>query len=331
MHSVLQTGKCWNEFQKDFPDKYFETLANKNILQIASMTQEELFNSPHVLLFGNEVTILKLYVHALLSKVFQKNVISKIAEFEYTNNSSKYTCNYKYSDVHLEIDMQEIISSERQFISDFIYKHIGNTRNIYQQKHIVVIHNIQSMTDATMFSLRRPLEQFSNNILFIVTTKSLSRIESAILSRFMYIKCRIEPDNLENFFEMFVSNKEIEGTIEIDPTDGLTHNLLSLSISETQDNIKNRLENFIDELLKEKNVSKACELIRSFGYKILHFNVPLATIMKITVNKLMNNKHFKNNIVEIVTLSANLEHKSLSLGKPILIFENYFLEIYKHI
>jgi len=331
MHSIVQTGKFWNEFQKDFPDKYFETLANKNILQIASMTQEELFNSPHVLLFGNEVSILKLYVHALLCRVFKKNIISKTAEFEYTNNSSKYTCNYKYSDVHLEIDMQEIISSERQFISEFIYKHIGNTRNIYQQKHIVVIHNIQSMTDATMFSLRRPLEQFSNNILFIVTTKSLSRIESAILSRFMYIKCRIEPDNLENFFEMFVSNKEIEGTIEIDPTDGLTHNLLSLSISETQDNIKNRLENFIDELLKEKNVSKACELIRSFGYKILHFNVPLATIMKITVNKLMNNKHFKNNIVEIVTLSANLEHKSLSLGKPILIFENYFLEIYKHI
>ncbi|NDE61092.1 MAG: hypothetical protein EB038_02560, partial [Cyclobacteriaceae bacterium] len=147
----------------------------------------------------------------------------------------------------------------------------------------------------------------------------------------MPIKCTIPENILQLFFEDFLNaNPNIPDNIELDPSDGLARNLLIISQEHiVQNNISKYICNFIDTLLKEKNVMKVCELVRVSGYKILHFNVPLERIMKITISHLATIKKAKQYISDIISISANLQHKSLTVSKHIIVFEKYFLDIYK--
>jgi hypothetical protein len=318
-----------HNFQTEFNEHYFDLLANTRIHRLCSLTIDELFGSPHLLFYGNDPTILKMYVDVILTRIFKTTIVKRSTTYDVMANNNKYSCPYKYSDVHLEIDIDQIVSAERQFISDFISNHIAKTKNISYQKHIIVMHNVNSLHEQSMYALRYPIERLSRNVYFIFTAKTTSRIEPSFLSRCFQIRSNIQEENIEQFFEHFLERNKIEDEIEIDPTDGVINNILKLSKCDIPNNIEKQLTLFIDQLLKEKNIFKGCELIRSFGFKILHFNVPIATIMKITLNYLGTLKQFDKYIYDLVKYSTELEYKSISVSKPILIFERYFAEIYK--
>lgn len=325
----MEVGKYWVSFKKDFDTKYFDYIANRNVKQICSLSTDDFFGSPHSVLYGNDMSIIKMIVDTMLSRVFQKQLSKKSSIYEISTNSNKHQCPYCYSEVHIEIDMEEIVTAERQFISDFISKHIAGTKSIHQPKHIVVIHNAQSMSEGSILALRKPLEQFSNNIIFIFTTQNISRLDGTLKSRCMQIRCNTDNEKMETFFEFFIEENMISGDqFEIDPYDGIINNLLKLS-SSVPNSIECKLHAFIDKLLVEKNVFNAYEHVRNFGYKMLHFNVPFAIFMKITIKYLSKTPKYKKFMYDIAVLSADLELKSQNVSKQILIFENYYMEIYK--
>jgi hypothetical protein len=290
-----------------------------------------------------------MYVDVILSKIFDTPIKKHNTSYEVVANNNKYNCPYKYSDFHLEIDIHQIVSAERQFISEFISNHIAKTKNITQQKHVIVMHNINSLNEQSMFALRYPIERLCKNVIFIFTAQYTSPIEPAFLSRCLLLRSNIEDEDMEEFFEYFISQNNIDPTdgitknihklsisqnniedpVEIDPSDGIIKNILKLSKYNVENNIEKQLHLFIDQLLKEKNIFKACELIKSFGFKILHFNIPIANIMKITLDYLCNIKSFQKHLYYLIQFSADLEYKSTKISKYILVFERYFIEIYK--
>lgn len=326
----MDVGKYWVMFKKDFEKKYFDYLINTRIKSLCSLKQDEFFSSPHVMLYGNDVSILKLYVDSILSRILQKKIVKKSARHEVTTNNNKHQCPYSYSDVHIEVDMEEITCAERQFISDFISRHIASTKSIYQQKHIVVIHNAHSMSEGSVLAIRKPLEQLSNNIIFIFSTQNISSIDCTLKSRCMLIRCNTEIRDIEDFFEFFIEENEVQlDQFVIDPYDGIIYNLLRLSNPNVDNNVHSKMNEFIEKLLEEKNIQNAYELVRAFGYKILHLNIPFARFMRETICLLSKKHKYKKYIRDIVMLSAELELKSKKVSKQILVFEKYYMEIYR--
>jgi hypothetical protein len=342
----LPSLEVWKTFRDRFSTDYFDILANDTIKVISKWDKDMLFSSAPILMFGIDGSLLKLFTRTLLCRIFQTNVneVPKDAEYQFTNGSVKCIAKYSYTANYIEIDMSRIGSGEKTFITEFLYKHIGSTKHINQEKHVVVLHNVHTMTSLTWFSLRRPLEMLSKNVIFIMTTPTLNKIDATIRSRMMHVKATVGEEAMGSFFEVFVDKMEIndgidsEKEIELDSQDHLSYNILLLSryldptYTLTTNNVDTKIVTFLDEILKETNLLKVVERIRAFGYKILHFNVPLAYIMKITIEYVAEHKKFKkkNDIIqEVIALSANLEHKSLSIHRPILVFENYFLKLYK--
>lgn len=316
-------------FQKNFESIYFDKLANPRIQKITSQTIDELFCCPHLLLYGNDVSLLKLYSDTMLSRIFKKTIVKSDASYEVSSNNNKYNCPYIYSDIHVEIDVEQILHAEKQFICNFISNHIATTKNISQAKHVCVIHNIHKLNEQSIFSLRYPIERFSNNIYFIFTARTITQVEPAFLSRCLLIRSNVEDECIESFFETFLEQNDIDNEVEIDPNDGIVMNLLKLHGNNFQSSVEKQLHQFIDQLINEKDIFKVCENIRTFGFKILHFNIPIATIMKITLKYILPMKTFKKHIYKIVKCSADLEVKSAHMSKQILVFERYFVEIFK--
>jgi hypothetical protein len=321
--------EIFKTFRSHFSSKYFDIIANDNLQKVATFSKLDLFTSPHILFYGNDPTLLRMIVDTIISKIFQEELVKKKCAYELTNNNNKYSCSYSYSKFHTEIDIESVLSAERQFISEFISGHIASTKNILQEKHIVVIHNINSLNENTMYALRYPIERLSNNVFFIFTSKTITGIEPALLSRCMPLRCNISIDNMEQFFEAFVENNNIEDIVEIDPNDNILCNVLKLTKNDSTDNLHKKLHAFIDDIAVDKSIGSVCEKIRTFGYKILHFNVSIATIFKIVIKYASQHKLLKKHIYHIVQLSANLQLKDVEMSKPILLFERYFMEIYR--
>lgn len=328
MDNEIQSGKYWNIFKDNF-NKYFDLVCTKNILELSKMPIEEFFANPHILLYGNDPTILKLMISTMIERVFKVENKMKSSVFEVDNNNNKYSCPYKHCQTYIAIDMAEIATAEKQFISDFIYKHISQTKNIYQQKHIIVMYNVNTLSTQSAYAMRRPLEVFSNNVMFIFTSKSLSNVEPAILSRFMMLRCNIAENSKIALLEKFAEDNRIEHDIELDPDDSLVFTLLKMSNPNTVNTIENSIKNFLINLFKEKQFLKACEMIRVFVYKILHFNVPVSSIMKIVIYHVKDDKKFKTKIYEVVSLSANLEVKASHVSKVSILMEQYFMHVYR--
>lgn len=326
----------WSSFRTNFYAKYFDIIANLHLERLSHLSEQEFMASPHIMLYGNDTTMLKLITDSILQRVLKRTNTKKKGSFDVVNNNNKYTCPYLHCDTFIEIDMSQITSSEKQFVSEFICNHIACTRNVFQQKHVIVLHNVDTLTEQSSFALRRPIERYSSNIMFIWTTPSLSHIEPTLLSRFMPVRCQIDEANMLTFFETFIQHcihdnaMVYEQTeIEIEPCLGLTYNLIKLATHDNENTVELSIRAFLKDLFKEPNILKASEAIRVFGYKILHFNVPIAYIMKVTISLLSEDKKFKKKIVDIVQLSSELQHHSNKVSKHVLVLEQYFLRIYK--
>ena len=326
----IETGKYWHIFRNRFED-YFNILANSNLKRLSKMSPEEFFSNPNIMLHGIETTILKLITRTLFRRIFKIETKMQQCQFEVVNSSNKYNCPYEYCETYTEIDMAKIVSAEKQFLTDFVCNHIATHKNIYQQKHIVVMHNTDSLGVQSSFALRRTLESYSKNVVFFFTARSFSNLESAIQSRFMFVRCNVPIDYKIAFLEKFLDDNSIEHQIEIDPRDSIVEMLLKISSNNNVENtIETTIRKFLQGLFLEKNILKACEITRTFAYKILHFNVTFARIAQDVIDVLSTQRKFVNKMHDVVQLSADMETESHSVSKKSLILEQYFLCLYSY-
>lgn len=330
--SDLKTCQYWLHFKQNMESKYFDMVCNNRLKTLASCSPDDLFNSPNLLLFGADVSLLKLYVDAMLQRIFRKPIVKHSTQYDLSCNNNKYQCGYKYSDVHIEVDLGELGVSDKQFISEFIVQRLGTMRNINQAKHLVVLHNVSQAGHLAVSALRKAMD-FTRNITFILTTRSLSVVDESMQSRCMAIRCNTEPDDLEAFYEQFVTDVGLDSgdkPLEIDPNDGIILTLLQFSNPNAgKSAIHVKLKDFLSTLATEKNLEKGCSSIRTFSHKILHFNVPVAHIFKECLKIFSDMPKMSKHLVDIAVLSADLDAKSAKMSKPVIVLEQYFVHIYR--
>jgi hypothetical protein len=321
-------------FHDNFYHKYFNILGNPILKNISNFSENELFSSPNILLYGNHVTILKLFLDSILMKIFNiQHIKRQSASYDCTVNNNKQSFSYNSSDIFIEIDLQCQGSGEKQFLCDFVGDQILTTKNIKHPKHIIILHNLQKASDQTIFALRKLMERHSHNALFIITCPSLSKINEPIKSRCMLVRCNLDIDNVATFFETFIEECDLDDdvVVEIEDTDIMKKIIQIASPSINDGFVPKTIHAFLDKILKTTSISTLMNETKAFGFKILHLNIEFKNILKICIDYFSQKKKYSKYMCDIVSLAADTELKSLHVNKSFVLFENFIYKIYRMI
>ena len=200
--------KLYNYFIDNI-NKYYEFLPNNIINNISKLNLNE---SNHIILYGNEGSLKDYYVYYIIN-ILTKTVINKndikleIKTINVKNNNIEF--NVFINKTFLELDLVNRSNYDRNIISKYIIDIIKN-KNYKYDKHIIILRNFDKLTYGAFMSLRRIMELYSINVLFICICENLSIIPDAIKSRCFYIRCPIiEMKQLLNFIKIFLKDLNI--------------------------------------------------------------------------------------------------------------------------
>lgn len=320
----------WQSFRSTLDDVYFDMLAPDMMKQLACMPAHEFFSMPHLLFVGRDVTLTRLLVQCILKRVVGDHVTNKrTAEVEVSVNGTKHSMKYVYSASHSEIDLEDVSSGQRQFLTEFIHRHLATTKviNPTQQKRIVVMHGMDMCKH--QFALRKVLESCASHVMFIMTANSSSHINEAILSRCCTIRSSVPRAKFDEFCEVFMKNQGIDEA-QVDSTDGITYTVLNMCAGKQNDGIEASITDHVIMLMATTDVPKIVQANREFAFKMLHFQVPCAHIFKHVVLALTSKKLGKDRLVQLVASAAELEHMSHSVAKPSIVIEQFLLQVWRH-
>lgn len=330
MTSVVVMGlDHFKSFKDNFVGTHFEQLASPHVKLLAALSPDELFSQPHQLMYGPDVTLTRMMLDGVLTKVFHCSA-KKPAMVEVIVNGTKCEMPYTYTNVHTEIDLGLIASGERNLLSEFVHKHLGSTKsvNVNQAKRIVVLHGIDDST--SLFALRKVLESCSNNVLFILTAKNVSKINDAIKSRCAFVRCAVSETQFDAFCQSFMAAHGIQEAC-VDRAEGITYTVLNFGQPEGEDGITRFINSHITALIDPQcALPAALTSNRAFSFKMLHFQVPIAMVFRAVI-RICSSKHkkvFKNKLAHIVHTAANLEHKAERVSKPSLPIEKLLHELW---
>lgn len=271
-------------------------------------------------LYGNENIYMNHISNMMIKKMFNnRNIITKKTIFAYTNNlDTKIEVEYEYSDYHFEFEYSE---KHIAFIKSII-----QNKNISSRSFVFIIKNMDNTTKVSQFPLKKLMD--ANNAIYIFLTKSLNKIENAILSRSTIINTHFPILNIYKIFNSIIK-KPIE-FIEFEKHFNNAHNSIVVLLIQNENGfvqlrILQNLDNLINKIQKEKNMFEIIILIREFIYKAYHITFPLQYISKFVINKFIKEKY----ISDIVSLCAECDNDLNNTNKEILIYEKFFINLVK--
>jgi len=168
-----------------FIDKYIPTCKEDvffhkdiyNILQIMSNDD----SIPHLLFHGPYGSGKKTMVKIFLEMLFG-DLVKSTKNVKYNETEEEFKQSYH----HIFIEPKGN-NHDRYLIHDVIKLYVSKARyNIIKPKHkfkVVVINNLDIMSESVQFSLRRTIEKYSEQCRFILISNSISKVINPISSR----------------------------------------------------------------------------------------------------------------------------------------------------
>jgi DNA polymerase III delta prime subunit len=143
---------------------------------------------PHLLFHGPNGSGKKTMVNIFMEMLFGKSIHS-VKDVKYIVSGSGNTETeeqFKQSFHHIFIEPKGN-NHDRYLIHDVIKVYVSKARyNLVESKHhfkLVVINNVNIMSESVQFSLRRTIEKYSDQCRFIIISNSISKIINPIASR----------------------------------------------------------------------------------------------------------------------------------------------------
>ncbi len=285
-----------------------------NMLEIMSNDS----SIPHLLFHGpygsGKKTMVKIFMEMLFGKsVHQVKNVKYIVSGSVNNETEE---EFKQSFHHIFIEPKGN-NHDRYLIHDVIKVYVSKARyNLVESKHnfkLVVINNIDIMSESVQFSLRRTIEKYSDQCRFILISNSISKVINPIISRCKCVLVKSPQENDIVDYSYHIAKKE-----NINMTIDRVGYILQLY----NGNIKNvlwrlqlyKLNEIYLETIKEqitdiKNLFKHCEINYNFDmfYNIIknyeYENVFIYKNLNKFVNKLGNELFtiFKNMLNPYIT------------------------------
>ena len=180
----------------NYLNKYYEYLDNNIITRLAKSNSIDL---PHLHLYGCEGSMKNYYVYYIINKLY--NISLKKEEFKLEKNTLKINNNNIEFNIYItkhfrELNLNDKSNYDKSIITNYL-KNIVETKNCIHDKHIIILKDFDKLSHNCYMTLRRLMEIYSKNVLFICVSTNLSNIPDSIQSRCLNIRCPIiEKKNL---------------------------------------------------------------------------------------------------------------------------------------
>lgn len=180
-------------------NKYYDYLSNDLIDNINNIELSEL---PHINLYGTNSSMKDYYVYYIINQLtktnFQHNLL-RTQKYNINVNNNNVEFNVKIYDSFQEYNLIYKSNYDKHIISKHIFNIIKNNNYNYD-KHIIVLKDFDKLNFNAYMSLRRSMELYSSNTLFICVSSNISKIPDALTSRLLNIRCPyIDKKLLANF------------------------------------------------------------------------------------------------------------------------------------
>lgn len=248
---------------------------------------------------------------------------------------------YYHNPCFLEINlMHPSVNKNLAMLSKFLTTIIKN-KNISNEKHCIIIKNIDMLDAQYYSSYRIILERFSNNACFICTAHSIDKIDVPVKSRFTLVRMPLftHQEIINIFTKMNVvlnshllADKQMRNIIkaiyiaEIERTN-------SLNISNNNDIVQVTAElcnmNFppIVEFVKTK--PHTIHDIKTFAFKCFQYNIGIQDLVcdMLKIKGLLKSKVAKIRLVKTAT-DIECKLKQAKKGKEPIYIETFLCQVF---
>ncbi len=318
-------------------DKIYPLLGKNNIHNL------EDYDIPHINLYGPEGSMKKFYSYYIINKINNINLNSKDLNIKQDkilikNNSIEFKLiNNKY---FKEINLFNKLNNEKNILKYYILETI-KIRNITTKKHVFILTDFDKFSFNSFMLLRRIMESYTNNVLFIFVSTNLSKIPSAIKSRCLNIRCPIlDYKILVKVLQFltkkyFIEKKDLTKNIKKNEGDiykilfDLENQLHYPDSNGFQNILHNDISKHLAYIKKEKNPIKLIENNRIFIFKLINFNFNNETILENFVEILIKKYSKYIDVNKIIKLTNDTNINIVKSYRELYHYELYLFNIYK--
>jgi len=233
----------------------------------------------NVLLYGSHGFPTDLFIEEVIKHKFD---ISTIYKKECNWNKEII---YFWNQYFLEIDlMHPGMTRDLSELSKFIISVIKN-KNIYYDKHFIVIKHIDYLNRDDFSSFRIILERFSSNVYFLCTTHKLDKIDVPVKSRFALFRMpQMSHDEIVKIFKDYFQYP-LNPFLAEKKTRNIIKAIYMAQIEQTNPELITKdfcTMNFppLFEFYKNFNKKKqSLDDIRQFSYKCFQYNVTISDLL----------------------------------------------------
>lgn len=249
-------------------NQLYKNIPNKIIDNITKFSLDE---SMHMNFFGPEEGLKDYYPYYIINHLTNtvlnmKDLRLYKSNINYKNNNIDF--NLHTNKAFIEFNLHNKANYDKHIISKYLI-HIIKVKNYKYDKHIVLLRNFDKLSFNAFMTLRRMMELYSPNVLFITVSNNLSKIPDAIKSRCLNIRCPIlEKKELTKFTKVFLKDLNINTYTTNDinkliKSCDLDFNkiLLKLDTDNYFTNLKNNKINFNNDNQNECDIDKLEEKI----------------------------------------------------------------------
>lgn len=268
---------------------------------------------------SNSKLFLEIVFEEFIKQYFGIEKIIKRPGIYQTPSSSTPDLNYTYSDYHFEFDYSD---KYLEFI-----KSITSNTTITNRQIIIFLKNVDAVPKSHQYALRRMLERYQH-VKFFMSTRTLSDMEPAIISRSFLLNCTFPKQRIHNCLSQVFADQMSESQL-VDVLTKNNHNIIStiiyISNKFEKPKIEQNIVSFLKGMTKERNPLNVVMNIRELCYKLFHLNVEFPFVCNVVINALAQHKK----LPDIVDLSASIDRKNCVSNKNIILYEKYLLEVYR--
>lgn len=304
---------------------------------------------PNIVFCGLKNSGKKVLCNALINNIFNTNIYTQKFMNKYEIKISGNTVNieYVYSQYHYEINLYEYGLYDRNVITEFI-QNLIQYKTVNEHKRIIVLNHFDKITVSAQMALRRILEIYHETCRFILIVDNISKLESAILSRFIIVRVPV-PNEIElreyikNEIKSGYTKKLEDKIVELCDNDmyKLNH-ILSSDNEEKMGNIEKMIELFSND---SKNYNSHMELIfveidkpdllsmgaiRSYLYNMILLNISTIKIFNSIFEHYFNsNKLDIDRKLYLVNIASSISHKIDLVEHDLIALEFFILKVKK--
>jgi replication factor C subunit 2/4 len=145
-------------------------------------------NMVNILFIGRPNCGKKTICNAYLNYIFNitEPITKSIGKYNLKIGTNEVEIDYLYTPYYYEINLYEYGLYDKHIISHFIQEFISY-KSINNKKRIVILNHFDKVSQSAQNALRRIIEIYSNVCIFILIAEESSKINKALLSRFLMI------------------------------------------------------------------------------------------------------------------------------------------------